>query len=133
VLRSFLRSRVFGESEGKGARRAMAIVARPKLPIIQLTKIDVAEEHMKAAVRLYFSGAHAVPVDTLAAAAREVLTTLGDIMNIDTVLHDFSKRRNIPLKQAISAAHEFAKFMKHANKTPTRNWISIKISLHRSC
>jgi hypothetical protein len=51
------------------------------LPTIELTKIDVAEAHIRTAVRLFFEGCHPVPVYTLANAAREILTSIGKNWN----------------------------------------------------
>jgi hypothetical protein len=39
---------------------------------ITVSKLAAAEEHIKAAVRLYLAGDHLVPVFTLAKAAREI-------------------------------------------------------------
>ena len=45
---------------------------------MKLTKIDVAEAQIRAAVRLFFEGGHPVPVYTLANAAREIVATIGE-------------------------------------------------------
>jgi hypothetical protein len=41
---------------------------------MKLTKIDVAEAQICAAVRMFFGGGHPVPIYTLANAARERLS-----------------------------------------------------------
>ena len=49
----------------------------PGVQSYELSKIDVAEALIQAAVRLFFEGAHPVPIYALASAAREIMTTLG--------------------------------------------------------
>jgi hypothetical protein len=52
---------------------------------MKLTKIDVAEAQIRAAVWMYFRGEHPVPVYTLANAAREIVPTNGEQVDIETV------------------------------------------------
>ena len=83
-----------------------------------LTKIDVAELLISTAIRLFFEGAHPVPIYALASAAREILTTLGDKTGIETVLHAVAKRQGKSLKELATSAHTFAGFFKHADRDP---------------
>ena len=85
----------------------------------ELTKIDVAEALIQAAVRLFFEGAHPVPIYQLASSAREILTTIGEKVGVETILHSIAKRKAVPVKTLINQAHKFAKFFKHANSDPT--------------
>jgi hypothetical protein len=94
-------------------------IVAPGSSTLSLTKIDVAEALIKTAVRLFFEDAHPVPVYSLASAAREILTTLGDKTGVETVLHAVAKRQGKTLKEIASSAHEFAKFFKHADRDPT--------------
>ncbi len=66
-------------------------MARRKSPsakstILRLNKIDVAEAHIVSAVKLFFENGHPASVYTLASAAREILTTLGDKQGVETLL-----------------------------------------------
>ncbi len=45
---------------------------------IELTKIGVAEAHIRTAVRLFFEGENPAPVYALANAAREIVSTIGN-------------------------------------------------------
>ena len=69
-------------------------MARRKPPkkssILRLNKIDVAEAHIVAAVKLFFENGHPASVYTLASAAREILTTLGIKQGIETLLHQMA-------------------------------------------
>ncbi|MBS4083885.1 MAG: hypothetical protein KGZ73_10070 [Rhizobiales bacterium] len=85
----------------------------------ELTKIDVAEAHIKTAVWLYFQNAHPVPIYTLASAAREILTTIGDKIGVETTLHRLAKKRGESLKSLIAKIHLHATFFKHANSDTT--------------
>jgi hypothetical protein len=42
---------------------------------VKLSKIDIADTPLRAAIRMFFED---VPVHTLAGAAREILSTLGE-------------------------------------------------------
>ena len=86
--------------------------------VVKLTKIDIAEAHIRAAVRLFFEDEHPAPVYLLACPAREVLTTLGDKIGVDTLLHEYAANRGITLQDAVGKADQFANFMKHANRDP---------------
>jgi hypothetical protein len=100
-------------------RRKSAHVTGAGAITYELTKIDVAAAHIQAAVRLFFEGGHPVPIYTLASAARELLTTIGDKTGIETILHSLAKTRNIDVVVLAKQAHEFAGFFKHADRNPT--------------
>jgi hypothetical protein len=52
---------------------------------MRLTKIDVVEAQIRAAVRMFFRDEHPVPVYTLANAAREIIATIGEQIEVETV------------------------------------------------
>ncbi len=83
------------------------------------TKIDVAESLIKTAVRLFFEDDHPIPVHLLAASAREIMTTLGDVLGIKTILHGMAEDFGITLKDAHRKAHDRVGFFKHADHDPT--------------
>jgi hypothetical protein len=85
----------------------------------EVTKIDVAEALLKTAIRLFFEEHHPVPIYVLASAAREILTTVGDKIGVETVLHSLSKRSGKSVKQLARDAHSFAGFFKHADRDAT--------------
>lgn len=85
---------------------------------MRLTKIDVAEAHLVTAVRSLFRGEHPASVYLLAASAREILTNIGTHLRVETVLHGISQSTGHKLGRLIEAAHEFANFLKHADKDP---------------
>jgi hypothetical protein len=89
------------------------------MAVLKLTKIDVAEAHIIAAVNLYFHDEQLASAYCLASAAREILTTLGDKTGIETILHELSTSSELSLEIMIKKAHEFANFFKHANRNPT--------------
>jgi hypothetical protein len=99
-------------------KQSSCIVA-PGAETYELTKIDVAAALIHAAVRLFFENGHPVPIYLLACSARELLTTLGDHMGVETTLHSIAKRRKITVKQLIPEAHKYANFFKHAKSDPT--------------
>jgi hypothetical protein len=85
---------------------------------MKITKIDVAEAHIISAVTLLFNDGHPISVYHLACAAREILTTIGEKMQIETALHEYAAAKAISLKDAIARNSEFANFMKHADRDP---------------
>ena len=85
---------------------------------MKLTKIDVAEAHIRAAVRLFFACEHPAPVYSLTCAAREILTTVGEKLGVLTLLHEYAADHGVSLKEAIRQANIFANFMKHADRDP---------------
>jgi hypothetical protein len=85
----------------------------------ELTKVDVAEALLKTAIKQFFEGDHPVPIYVLASAAREILTTVGDRIGVETVLHSLAKRSGKSVRQLAREAHSFAGFFKHADRDAT--------------
>jgi hypothetical protein len=86
---------------------------------MRLTKIDVAEAHLVTAVRCTFRSEHPAAIYLLASSAREILTTIGSKVGVRTVLHGVAEETGKKLGRLVDAAHEFAGFMKHADRNPT--------------
>jgi hypothetical protein len=107
------------------------------LQTYSLTKIDIAEAHLKTAITLYFEDSHPVPVYHLAAAAREIITTLANFKEVNTVLHDLANKREVKLETLIKEIHKFARFFKHAdrdaNKTIEFNEGDVDMVLQVAC
>ena len=86
------------------------------LPTIELTKIDVAEAHIRTAVRLFFEGCHPVPVYTLANAAREILTSIGEKTGIEVVTYSLAQRKGVTHKSLVRDVKRDANYFKHADR-----------------
>jgi hypothetical protein len=107
-----------------GARKNHLVTARLKPPgagvlTLELTKIDVAEAQIRTAVRLFFEEGHPVPVYLLASSAREILTTIGIKVGVETVLQELAEAHGVGLKEAIESSHRWANFFKHADRDAT--------------
>jgi hypothetical protein len=104
---------------------------------IELTKLDVAAEHIRVAVRLFFEDAHPAPVYLLACSAREITTTIGDKLKINTVLTDLAAERGVSREDLIRDVHRFAGFMKHADRkiesSITFPYRSVEVALQLAC
>jgi hypothetical protein len=85
---------------------------------MKLTKIDIAEANLTAALRLFFEDAHPVPVHTLANAAREVLGVIGEKVQADIFLNQLAQRRSVSVSEYLKKATATANFMKHADRDP---------------
>lgn len=85
-------------------------VTGPGTVTYELTKIDAAAAHIRAAVKLFFEDAHPVPIYSLASAARGLLTTIGDKTGVETILHSLAKQQNVEVSVLAKHAHEFAGF-----------------------
>jgi hypothetical protein len=88
---------------------------RPTALILKLTKIDVAEAQIKAAVRMFFEGAHPVPVYTLANAAREIVATIGELIDVETAHQIVAAKHGTTVVKQI---RDIANFFKHADRNP---------------
>jgi hypothetical protein len=86
---------------------------------MRLTKIDVAEAHLKTAVRCYFGGEHPASVYLLAGSAREILTSIGHRTGVITTLHGIAETTGQKLRKLIDEAHEHVNFLKHADRDPS--------------
>lgn len=84
-----------------------------------ITKLDVAEREIVAAVELLFNGGDPIPVYVLASAAREITTTLCEKRRqrsmIDAIQED---RPEMTRKQIYREASKHAAFFKHADQDP---------------
>jgi hypothetical protein len=76
---------------------------------MRLTKIDVAEAHIRAAVWMFFRGEHPVPVYTLANAAREIVGTIANQTDVETVQQELATARGVAprLKLAMGFAFQW--------------------------
>ncbi len=83
---------------------------------MKLTKIDVAEAQIRAAVRMFFDGEHPVPVYTLANAAREIVATIGDQIDVETVQQELANARGVTVKELLRPLVGTANFFKHADR-----------------
>jgi hypothetical protein len=83
---------------------------------MKLTKIDVAEAQIKAAVRQFFEGGHPVPIYTLANAAREIVATIGEQIDIETVQKEIAADRGKDVKDLVRPLITAANFFKHADR-----------------
>lgn len=83
---------------------------------MKLTKIDVAEAHIRAAVRNFFEGGHPVPVYTLANAAREIVATIGEQIDVETVHQEMAVRLGVPVRDMLRPLSRAANFFKHADR-----------------
>lgn len=85
-----------------------------------LTKLDVAEAHIKTAVTLFFSDSgHPVSIYTLANAAREIVAVIAEKMNVRTVVDDLVEGRGSTFKETMGKGIELANWLKHANRDTT--------------
>jgi hypothetical protein len=86
---------------------------------MNLTKLDVAKAHIVTAIRATFRGEHSASIYLLAASAREILTTMGEKAGVRTLLHGIAEDTGVPVVELIKHAHEYARFMKHADRDPS--------------
>jgi hypothetical protein len=88
-------------------------------PQMGITKLQVADLEIIAAVRLLFGGSDAVPVYVLAASAREITTTLCEKRGIRSFFDDARELLpNMSKKEMYREAHRHAGYFKHANNDP---------------
>jgi hypothetical protein len=83
---------------------------------MRVTKIDVAEAQICAAVRMFFGGGHPVPVYTLANAACEIVATIGEKIDVETVQQELAASRGIKVKEMLRPLGAAANFFKHADR-----------------
>ena len=83
---------------------------------MKLTKIDIAEAQIRAAVRMFFEGAHPVPVYTLANAAREIVGTIGNKTEVQTTVQDVAETMGVTTKELLRPLVSIANFFKHADR-----------------
>jgi hypothetical protein len=118
----------------RSTRKAKAL-SDPR--VVSLTKLDVAAEHIRAAVRLFFDDAHPAPIYLLAASAREITQAIGDKLSIRTVLTDIAESRGVARKELIADVHRYAGFLKHADRNPNAEinlaYSAIEVVLQLAC
>lgn len=84
-----------------------------------ITKLDVAEREIVAAVQLLFGGGDPIPVYALAAAAREITTTLCESRGIRSMIDAIQEDHpHMTRKQIYREASKHAAFFKHADNDP---------------
>lgn len=83
-----------------------------------ITKIDAASAQIASAVRIYFLNDSPISVYALAAAAREILTTIGEKKGIRTVLRGLAEDTGQDFNKVVAKAAEYAGFFKHADRRP---------------
>lgn len=81
-----------------------------------LTKIDIAEAQLCAAIRLFFQDANPVPVQSLAWAAHEVLSDIGGKLKLETFFDQLARWQELPVEVVRAKAARFPNFMKHADR-----------------
>jgi len=108
-----------------------------KQPILKLTKIDVAEAQLKAAVHMFFNGGHPVPVYTLANALREIVGKIGELINVETthrILAAKNKEGAEKLKKTFDGIGGFFKHANHdAGDTIQLDEIFVEVALELAC
>ena len=83
---------------------------------MRLTKIDVAEAQIRAAVWMFFREGHPVPVYTLANAAREIVASIGEKIAVETVQRELAVTRGVTVKELTRPLATSANFFKHADR-----------------
>jgi hypothetical protein len=84
-----------------------------------ITKLDVAEREIVAAVQLLFDGGDPIPVYALAAAARELTTTLCEKRGMRSMIDAIHEEHpHMTRKDIYREVSKHAAFFKHANTDP---------------
>jgi len=84
-----------------------------------ITKLDVAEREIVAAVRLLFNGGDPVAVYVLASAARAITTALCEHRGVRSFLDDARQSHpHLSKKDIYNLANRHAGFLKHADRDP---------------
>src|SRR5580704_7226166 len=85
-----------------------------------ITKLDVAEREIVAAVQLLFDGGDPIPIYALANAAREITSTLCEKRGLHSMVDWIQEEHPHMSRKAIyREASKHAAFFKHATKTRT--------------
>lgn len=79
------------------------------------TKIEAAEVQLRSAIRLFFSEAHPIVVETLIGAASGVLRGLAKHSDIKSIFHESDLIKPKHRKEWIGLLHNFQNFFKHAD------------------
>jgi len=89
------------------------------MTIIKLSKLDVAEREIVAAVRLLFDGGDPVAVYGLASAARAITTALCEHRGVRSFLDDTQQSHpHLSKRDIYNIANRHAGFLKHADRDP---------------
>jgi hypothetical protein len=99
-------------------RRSSPLIG-PGAKQFSLTKLDVAEAHIKTAVRLFFEDGHPVSIYSLANAAREIVSVIAEKKGVKTVVDDIAAKRGSTAKETIAEGARIANWLKHADRDPT--------------
>jgi hypothetical protein len=91
--------------------------------VIKVTKIGVAEAHVRTAARLFFEGGHLVPVYTLASAAREIVGSIAKKIDMETLEQGFAELFGVSDKEMFRPFVWQANFFKHADRDPYANLV----------
>jgi hypothetical protein len=86
---------------------------------VKLTKIDAAEAHICAAVRMFFAGWHPAPIFMLANAAREIVEQIGGHTEVTTAQEELARGRASTVHDMLRPLKTIANFLKHADRDPT--------------
>jgi hypothetical protein len=65
---------------------------------------------------MFFRGEHLVPVYTLSNAAREIVATIGDQIDVETVQQELATARGVTVKKLLHPLVRTANFLKHADR-----------------
>jgi hypothetical protein len=84
-----------------------------------ITKLDVAEREIVSAIQLLFDGGDPIPVYALAAAAREITTSLCEKRGVHSLVDAIQEDHpQMTRKQIHREASKHAAFFKHADRDP---------------
>jgi hypothetical protein len=83
---------------------------------IELTKIEIAEVQLRAALQMFFEGVHPVPVYTLANAAREIVGSIANKTGVPTASGELADVWDIKEKDVLRPLVLQANFFKHADR-----------------
>jgi hypothetical protein len=85
---------------------------------MRLTKIDAAEAHICAAVRMFFEGGHPAPIFMIANAAREIVEQIGNHTDVTTAQEELARDRSLTRDAMLRPLKKIANFLKHADRDP---------------
>lgn len=87
----------------------------------KITKLEGAERQLRAAIRLFFEEGDMLPVQTLVAAAHEVLFQLSGKKTGGSLLKNSGFIRPEMEKKWIDGINDVPNFLKHAGKDSTKS------------
>lgn len=97
--------------------QTLLLASRPSMATI--SKVEAAQRQLRVAVKLWEIGDDPIAVYSLAAAAREITTTLCEKRGLQSFF-DLTQTSypDLSRKQLYAAAHRHASFFKHADRDP---------------